>query len=144
MQPFAKSPMGNFVCGSVIFGNPLQVGARAQRRVDQCARSSLRFTSKMSTCSSIMSDFAEKMWDSLFRRRYVNPAIFLLCAVIFMSCIGGLYAVHIHEFSEDKSAFKAGWQAFLGSAMLLDVLLVGVLWHKRRAQRLFISSYDEI
>ena len=101
-------------------------------------------TSKMSTCSTIMSDFAEKLWDSLFRRRYVNPVIFLLCAVIFMCCIGGLYAVHIYEFTDDKSAFKAGWQAFLGSAMLLDVLLVGVLWHKRRAQQLFISSYDEI
>ena len=96
----------------------------------------------MASCTPTIKELAEKTWDSVFRRRDVNPAIFFLCGLILLSCVGCLYAVHIYDF-KDQSA-KIGWQALLWTALVLDILIVGVLYYKRREHRLLTSAYDEI
>ena len=96
----------------------------------------------MLTCNEI-NQIPDRLWDWIWRRRNVNPCLFVLCGIIFVACILGLYVINDRFDFHDKVQ-KHLWQVFLWLSLVLDIFIFWVLAVNRRAHFRLVSAYEEI
>ena len=95
----------------------------------------------MVTCAQIC-DVPDRLYIWITRQRYIRPIYFILCGIIFLTCLLGLYACDRYKFQFE--IHRREWKGFLWSALALDTFIFCVLALNRRAHNRLVSAYEEI